>query len=57
MLDNELAADKTRRIARARTLPVRVMVPVTLLMLPGLVLFLYAPTLLGMFEDLTGVLS
>lgn len=56
MLESELAAEKARRIARARTLPVRVMVPVTLLMLPGLVLFLYAPTLLGMFEDLTGVL-
>lgn len=57
MLDSELAADKARRIARARTLPVRLMIPVTLLMLPGLVLFLYAPSLLGMFEDLTGVLS
>lgn len=57
MLDTELAAEKARRIARARTLPVRLMIPVTLLMLPGLVLFLYAPTLLGMFGDLTGVLS
>jgi len=26
-------------------------------MLPGLILFLYAPSLLGMFEDLTGVLN
>jgi hypothetical protein len=57
MLDGELGADRARRIARARTLPVRLMIPVTLLMLPGLVLFLYAPSLLGMFEDLTGVLS
>lgn len=57
MLDAELAADRARRIARARTLPVRLMIPVTLLMLPGLVLFLYAPTLLGMFEDLTGALT
>ena len=56
MLDSELATDRARRIARARTLPVRLMIPVTLLMLPGLVLFLYAPSLLGMFEDLTGVL-
>ncbi len=57
MLDNDLAADRARRIAKARTLPVRLMIPVTLLMLPGLVLFLYAPSLLGMFEDLTGVLT
>lgn len=57
MLDEDLAADRARRIARARTLPVRLMIPVTLLMLPGLVLFIYAPSLLGMFEDLTGVLS
>lgn len=57
MLDSELAADRARRISRARTLPVRLMIPVTLLMLPGLILFLYAPSLLSMFEDLTGVLS
>lgn len=56
MLDSELAQDRSRRIARARTLPVRLMIPVTLLMLPGLILLLYAPSLLKMFEDLTGVL-
>jgi hypothetical protein len=57
MLEEKLAADRSRRIARARTLPVRLMIPVTLLMLPGLILLLYAPSLLAMFEDLTGVLS
>jgi hypothetical protein len=57
ILDAVLAAERSRRIARARTLPVRLMIPVTLLMLPGLVLFLYAPTLLGLFQDLTGVLK
>lgn len=57
MLEAELAADRARRIARARTLPVRLMIPVTLLMLPGLVLLVYAPSLLGMFEELTGVLG
>lgn len=56
MLDGELAARRAKQIARARTLPIRLMIPVTLLMLPGLVLLLYAPSLLGMFEDLTGVL-
>lgn len=57
LLDTELASDRTRRIARARTLPVKLMIPVTLLMMPGLILFMYAPSLLMMFEDLTGVLS
>lgn len=57
LLESELAADRSRRIARARTLPVQLMVPVTLLMLPGVVLLLYAPSLLGMFGDLTGVLQ
>ena len=57
LLDGELASEKARRIARARSLPVLLMLPVTLLMLPGLILALYAPSLLGMFEDLTGVLS
>lgn len=57
MLEAELADDRSRRIARARTLPVRLMIPVTLLMLPGMILLTYAPSLLRMFEDLTGVLS
>jgi hypothetical protein len=57
LLDQELAAQKAARIARARALPVRLMLPVTLLMLPGLVLFLYAPTLIEMFSDVTGVLG
>jgi hypothetical protein len=57
MLEERLAADRARRIARARTLPVRLMIPVTLLMLPGLILALYAPSLLAMFEDLTGVFT
>lgn len=57
MLETELASQRSRRVARARTLPVRLMIPVTLMMLPGMILLLYAPSLLGMFEDLTGVLS
>lgn len=57
MIDSNLASERTSRIARARTLPVKLMLPVTLLMLPGLVLMLYAPSLLSMFEDLTGGLT
>jgi len=30
------------------------MIPVTLLMLPGLILAMYAPSLLATFEELTG---
>lgn len=56
MLDNGLAEEKAKKIAKARALPVRLMLPVTLLMLPGLVLLLYAPSLLASFENLTGVL-
>jgi len=57
MLDTELETERSLSIARARTLPVRLMVPVTLLMLPGLVLFLYAPSMLSMFTELTGAFS
>lgn len=56
MLDEGLAEDRARRIARARALPVRLMMPVTLLILPGMVLMLYAPSILDMFEELTGSL-
>lgn len=55
LLETELGSDRARRLARARGLPVRLMLPVTLLMLPGLVIFTYAPSLLAMFDELTGV--
>jgi pilus assembly protein TadC len=57
LLEHELAAERSKRIARARTLPVRLMIPVTLLMLPGVVLLLYAPSLMRTFDQLTGVWS
>lgn len=57
LIDQDLAAERTERLARARSLPVRLMIPITLLMLPGLVLLLYAPALLGLFRDLTGAWS
>lgn len=57
MIAADIAAEKTRRIARARTLPVRLMIPMSLLVLPGLVLLFYAPSLLLLFEQLSGPLS
>lgn len=57
MIDADIASEKARRVARSRSLPVRLMVPVTLLMLPGMVLLLYAPSLLRLFEELSGPLS
>ncbi|HXV73010.1 MAG TPA: type II secretion system F family protein [Acidimicrobiia bacterium] len=57
LLNQTLAADRARRLASARTLPTRLMIPVTLLMLPGLILAMYAPSLLATFEDLTGGLT
>ena len=54
LLDQELARYRTSSLARARALPVKLMIPVTLLMLPGLVLMLYVPDLLRAFDRLTG---
>lgn len=54
LLERDLADERAERLARARSLPVRLMIPVTLLMLPGLVLMIYAPALLRLFDDLTG---
>ena len=56
LLDEDLAEERARSLARARTLPVRLMLPVTLLMLPGLVVLLYAPSIVRLFDDLTGAL-
>lgn len=57
LLESDLAAERARRISRARALPVRLMIPVALLMLPGLVLILYAPALIRTFDQLTGAWS
>jgi hypothetical protein len=57
MIEADIAAEKARRIARSRSLPVRLMLPITLLLLPGLVLLLYAPSMLRLFEDLSGPLT
>lgn len=57
MLDNHLASERARKLAKARTLPARLMIPVTLLMLPGLILAMYVPSLLSTFDDLTGALT
>ncbi len=57
MIESDIASERTRRIARARTLPVRLMIPISLLVLPGLVLLFYAPSLLLLFEQMSGPLS
>lgn len=54
MIDTDLAEERSRRLARARSLPARLMIPVTLLMLPGAVLLGYAPSLIAVFDDLVG---
>ena len=53
MLESEIAGERSRRIEKARTLPIRLMIPIALLVLPGLVLLLYAPSLLQTWQDLT----
>jgi hypothetical protein len=57
LLDADIAAERSRRLERARSLPVRLIVPITLLVLPGMVLLLYAPSLLRLFADLSGSLT
>lgn len=57
MIEADIAAEKTQRVARSRSLPVRLMIPITLLLLPGLVLLFYAPSMLRLFQELSGPLS
>lgn len=54
LIEGELARERTSRMERARSLPVRLMIPTALLLLPGLVLMLYAPALLRLLDDLIG---
>lgn len=52
MLDSDIAREKATRLARTRALPVQLMLPVTLLLLPGVVLVAYGPTLVSLIDDL-----
>ena len=57
MIEADIAAEKARRVARSRALPVKLMLPITLLLLPGMVLLLYAPSMLRLFDELSGTFS
>lgn len=57
LIEADIAADRSRRLSRARALPVRMMVPITLLLLPGLMLIFYAPGLIGTLTDIGGRLT
>lgn len=52
MLESDLAREKAARLARTRALPVQMMIPVSLLLLPGVVLLAYGPTLIALISDL-----
>jgi Type II secretion system (T2SS), protein F len=56
MIDADIAREKAERIARARSLPTRLMIPITLLVLPGLILIFYAPALLRTMVEIGGPL-
>lgn len=57
LIEAEIAEDRSRRLARARALPIRLMVPITLLLLPGLMFIFYAPGLIGTLSDIGGRLT
>ncbi len=57
LLDADIASERARKLEKARSLPIRLMVPIALLVLPGLVLLTYAPSLLRTFSDLSGPIS
>lgn len=57
LLDSDIASERARRLEKARSLPIRLMVPIALLVLPGLVLLVYAPSLLRTFADLSEPIS
>lgn len=52
MLDSDLAREKAERLARTRSLPVQMMLPVSLLLLPGMILVSYGPSLVALVDDL-----
>ncbi|MGF1616474.1 MAG: hypothetical protein ACFCU2_01510 [Acidimicrobiia bacterium] len=51
-LDDDLARERAERQARVKALPVRLMLPLSLLTLPGVVLLAYGPTILSLLDGL-----
>lgn len=51
-LDDDLARERAERQARIKALPVRLMLPLSLLTLPGVVLLAYGPTILSLLDGL-----
>lgn len=56
-IETERRRIHTRTVERARRLPVRLMVPMTLLVLPGFVLTVYGPAFVAMVVELVGPLG
>lgn len=54
IIEQDLARERSDRLARAKSLPVKLMFPITLLMLPGLVVMLYGPILLDSADGVLG---
>ena len=54
---SDIADERSRRLRVARSLPVKLMIPTSLMLLPGLMLMFYAPGLLRMLDDLSGRLT
>lgn len=51
-LDDDIARERAERQARIKALPVRLMLPLSLLTLPGVVLLAYGPTILSLLDGL-----
>lgn len=56
-LDGERRRRHTRAVERARRLPVRLMIPMTLMVLPGFVVMVYGPALIDTVLGLLGPLA
>lgn len=51
MLESDAARDRALQLAKTKSLPVRLMVPLTLLILPGVVLLAFGPTLIDVLNQ------
>lgn len=56
-IDMERRRRHTLAVERARRLPVRLMIPMTLLLLPGFVLMVYGPAFIDLITSLAGPLT
>lgn len=57
LLESDMAAERATQLAKTKALPVKLMIPLTLLTLPGVLILGYGPTLVSLLSEVVSPLG